>query len=284
MAKYFAGARVARAAPLAGGVSADVYRLDLRWPGGRAASVVLRAHGTSHVGHSAPLEFALLRALHRAGLPVPEPLHVDVGGDVLAEPFVVMAYVEGSSDLPAGREDDRIDAMAAMLARIHAAPVGELPELPTRNNALPELFDYLPNAAEWHSLRGRLSTLHDTQYAGAPTLLHGDFWPENVLWRGGEIAAVLDWEDAALGDPLSDVACARLELRYKFGKRGALRFTQAYARHRRIDAQRLALWDVFVAAAAQHFMGEWGLAAAREAHMRGQALASIREAGARLGG
>jgi len=38
-----------------------------------------------------------------------------------------------------------------------------------------------------------------------PVLLHGDFWPGNVLWKDGRIAAVIDWEDAALGDPLADL-------------------------------------------------------------------------------
>jgi hypothetical protein len=55
-------------------------------------------------------------------------------------------------------------------------------------------------------------------------------------------------------------------------------FTQAYAGHRPVNRPRLALWQVYVAAAAQRFMGEWGLPPAREAHMRREALASLREA------
>jgi aminoglycoside phosphotransferase (APT) family kinase protein len=39
-------------------------------------------------------------------------------------------------------------------------------------------------------------------------LLHGDFWPGNALWRDGALVAILDWEDAAIGDPLADVANA----------------------------------------------------------------------------
>src|SRR4029077_16475377 len=27
-------------------------------------------------------------------------------------------------------------------------------------------------------------------------ILHGDFWPGNVLWRNGKLAGVIDWEDA----------------------------------------------------------------------------------------
>jgi aminoglycoside phosphotransferase (APT) family kinase protein len=119
---------------------------------------------------------------------------------------------------------------------------------------------------------------------GSPKLLHGDFWPENLLWQQGAVAAVVDWEDAALGDPLSDVAASRVELRYKFGKGSMRRFTEAYAKHHKVDRARLALWQVYVAAAAQRYMGGWGLDPALEAHMRAEALVSIREAGDELMG
>ena len=122
----------------------------------------------------------------------------------------------------------------------------------------------------------------DIDYRGPHKLLHGDFWPENLLWRNGEVAAVLDWEDAAVGDPMADVAGARVELRYKFGPKAMQHFTDAYAQHQEVDFKRLALWQVYVAAAAQHFMGTWGLPAEQEAHMRREALASITEAGRTL--
>ena len=109
-------------------------------------------------------------------------------------------------------------------------------------------------------------------------LLHGDYWPENILWHNGAISAVLDWEDAAVGDPLSDVACCALELRYRFGKVRTQEFLHAYAQYRPVDNNRLALWQVYVAAAAQQFMSNWGLDPDIEAYMRQQALASIREA------
>ena len=36
-------------------------------------------------------------------------------------------------------------------------------------------------------------------------------------WCHNRIVAVIDWEDAALGDPLADVANARLEVLMHFG-------------------------------------------------------------------
>jgi aminoglycoside phosphotransferase (APT) family kinase protein len=42
---------------------------------------------------------------------------------------------------------------------------------------------------------------------GDPTIVHGDFRLDNLLVTSGdEVSAVLDWEMATLGDPLTDVA------------------------------------------------------------------------------
>ena len=109
-------------------------------------------------------------------------------------------------------------------------------------------------------------TQRDTTLADIPAIARGQ----------------LDWEDAAIGDPLSDLACSRLELRYKFGLEGMQAFTETYGSRLPIDWERLALWDVYVASAVQHFMGDWGLLSDREAHMRQITLTSIREAGAAL--
>jgi len=282
--RLFPGATLLACERLAGGVSADVLRLDAGLPDGQTRSVVLRVHGATHHGHAAMLEFQLLKALHRKGLPVPEPLLVEAGGGLLPDPFLVIAMAEGTSEIPADRQWACIDAMADLLATIHGAPTGDLPPLPERLNPLPELFDYLPGGAEWESLHAHLASLTDTAYTGSPRLLHGDFWPNNVLWQDGAIAAILDWEDSALGDPLSDVACCQLELRYKFGRLAMQRFLEAYASHAVVDPERLALWQVYVAAAAQRFMGDWGLEPALVAHMRREALSTIREAGVVLMG
>ena len=278
----FDGASLERIERLTGGVSADVYRLDLLAEDGTKRSVVLRAHGETHSGHTVDLEFALLDALHRVGLRVPKPLHKDAGCTSLPHPYLIIEHIEGSSEIPAEQADSFIETMAESLYGIHSTPLESLPNLPLRNNPLPELFEFLPNDAEWDPLKTHLASLTNTTYAGAVVLLHGDFWPENLLWQNARLHGILDWEDAALGDPLSDVAASGLELRYKFGPQAMYHFIQAYGRTQPIDDQRLALWQVYVAAAAQHFMANWGLEPAREQHMRSEAIATIAEAGDKL--
>ena len=164
---------------------------------------------------------------------------------------LVLDRMVGDTTLP----DDPAEALATTLASIHTVTAGD--SLP----ALPLLIDPVPALREW--LPGQLPAdahLRCGAYGGTPRLLHGDYWPGNVLWQGGELMAVLDWEDAALGDPLADVACARVELCCMVGEETAERFTAAYSRHAPADTARLPWWDLYVCAAALTYMDGWGLA------------------------
>lgn len=263
-------------APLAGGVSARVIALDLLLPKGDRRRVVVREPGAAEwkeVGQqSARREFELLAHLHQAGLPVPQPLLLQ---DQQQPPFFVMAFVEGTAELPA----DGPERMAELLARIHAQPLEGLPALPDREDPIACLPDFL--GPDQTALRERLANDPPT-LTPRRTLLHGDFWPGNVLWRADELAALLDWEDAAVGDPLSDVACCRLELRYVRGASGSEAFTKAYAESTSRDEGELPLWDAYVSAAALSSMSQWGLPAEREAHMRREAEAFLDEAVCKL--
>lgn len=280
--RHFPGSELRAAQTLTGGVSADVSRLDLCHADGSEMRAVLRVHGRTHAGHDAGLEFRLLQSLHRAGLPVPEPLCFDASRQFLEHPYLLVAFVDGSTTIPEATADACIVTMAELLAAVHATAIAAFPTLPMRLDPVPELLEFLPAGPEWCALRSRLLALEGTAFEGSPVLLHGDFWPGNLIWREGRIAAVLDWEDAAVGDPLSDVACTCLELRYLYGRRGAARFEKAYAGDLVPDPRRFALWQAYVAAAAQRYMGDWGLEPSREAHMRRTALESIREAASSL--
>lgn len=280
VARNFPGAKLSATERLTGGVSADVYRLDLFLPDGSESRVVLRCHGRAHSGHSAELEFQLLKSLFDSGLPVPEPLCVDADCEVFGHPYLLIVFVDGSSVVAKSEADTYIDTMAETLAMVHRTATDTLPALPLRLDPLPASRDFLPVDSDWHELRDYLSQLENTAFDGTPTLLHGDFWPANLIWTETRIASILDWEDAAVGDPLSDVACTCLELRYIYGEKGMLRFKNAYAKHRQVKPNRIALWLVYVAAAAQHFMGNWGLEPSRERHMRKTATKTIEEAAA----
>ena len=277
---HFQDARVVAIERLKGGVSADVFRVDLLLAEGAQHSVVVRAMGKS--GLATRQEFSLLSALHQGGLAVPCPIHLDDSQAIIPVPYLVMDFVEGATQIPNDVAKDRLAAMADTLAQVHRFPTQRLLELPARFNPLENLLEMVPIGSQWQALRDYIATREACAFHGHPVLLHGDFWPQNLIWQGDKIAAILDWEDAALGDPLSDVACAVLELKYLFDDALVDHFIGSYSRHCPIDANRLALWLVYVASAAQHYMGQWGFDAAREAQMRETALTQIRVSGARL--
>ena len=260
--------------PLAGGVSSRVTALDLAMPDGATRRLVVREPGAAASeppgASSARSEHDLLLYLRRAGLPVPAPVLL-----VDEPPCFVMERVEGTHALP----PDGVAQMAAMLARLHAVSVEDAPFLPDREDPIERLPALLGH--EHDALRARLAQRPPTQ-PPSRTLLHGDYWPGNILWRDRAIVALLDWEDAAIGDPLSDVACCRLELRYVLGSSAAAAFTRHYVQCTRRPLDGLPLWDAYVAAAALAFMGQWGLPAEREAHMRREAAASLADAASQL--
>lgn len=258
--------------PLVGGVSARVTALDIATPEGGTRRIVVREPGAADWKgpgqQTARREFELLGHLHRAGLAVPRPLFIE---DQREQAFFVMEFVEGSRELPS----NGAELMAHALARVHAVPLEHAPPLPEREDPVAGLAEFL--CSDQSALRTRLAE-RPIVLTPRRSLLHGDFWPGNVLWRDGQIVALLDWEDAAEGDPLSDVACCRLELRYVLGASGADVFTRGYAAQTQCPLAELPIWDAYVAAAALAAMGQWGLPAEREAHMRREAEASLTEA------
>ncbi|MEO0601874.1 MAG: phosphotransferase, partial [Myxococcota bacterium] len=261
------GGRIERTWPLTGGVSAEVDAIVLVADGHRETLVVRRhrhADWKPVTDTVTATEFALLRGLHDAGLPVPAPRWLDAEATVLPTPGYVMAFVEGQTTVPDGPPDDVLDQMATFLTDLHTRRLDGLPGLESRVDPVPELLEWL--APSETALRAALSRLGPP--ASPDAVLHGDFWSGNVLWRDGRLVAVLDWEDAARGDPLSDLAGARIELLWRHGAPAMERFTTRYLRLHRLDVARLPLWELYVGVSAAATMEHWGLDPEVEREMR----------------
>jgi aminoglycoside phosphotransferase (APT) family kinase protein len=109
-----------------------------------------------------------------------------------------------------------------------------------------------------------LESVHPIKLSNPLVLLHGDFWRNDLLWKDGELAAIIDWEDAAIGEPLEDVSRTRLELHWSLGEQARDQFTDRYLSHREIDIRDLAIWDLAMSIGPAKALAEWGLAPARE--------------------
>lgn len=267
-------ARLVDACPLLGGASADVWRLTIADARGAPRHLVFRSHRAAfkaHDGGVAAREFAVLLALHRRGLPVPEPylLHASDSGATA----LLMEHVAGGADVASPRLASALVRMARLLARLHGLPDLGIPELGTIEDPRRALPRHLPPTRAGDAVRAALASGAVARQANPSVLLHGDYWPGNLLWRDGRLVALLDWEDAALGDPLADLATARLELLCAFGAEAAAAFTARYlaeteAAGRPVSRAALPLWESYVAATALSSMHAWGLDPADEARRR----------------
>ena len=281
------GATILRRWPLKGGVSAQVEALELQ-VGDGIRRVVVRRHGAADwkplEPNVAAVEFALLQKLGDLGFPVPQPLFLDDTGTVLPSPFFVMSFVEGTSENPPERLHTALEQLAVVLARLHAFDVDLLrvPDLPEREDPVAGALQYLPEAPRFDPVRAVLETLHGQRSPNAPAMLHGDVWLGNTLWNHGELVAMLDWEDAAVGDPLCDVAQCRVELLMRHGLGAMERFTTMYLEQADLDLQWLPVWELFVASAGLAYMHAWGLAPEVEAVWRSRARAFLEHAGREL--
>jgi aminoglycoside phosphotransferase (APT) family kinase protein len=203
---------------LSGGASQEIWSLEAVGPGLRRRLILRRQPPGAAYPDKIPIEIeaALMRVVEAAGVPTPHVVHVLAPADGIGRGFL-MEYVEGEG---LGHRIVRSEAFAAIrpklafqiggiLARMHGVDTALLPGLPRKPAAtvvagIHETYrrfsqprPVLELAFGW--LRARMGT--DT----AAALVHGDFRNGNMIVNPGGVRAVLDWELAHLGDPVSDL-------------------------------------------------------------------------------
>jgi aminoglycoside phosphotransferase (APT) family kinase protein len=188
---------------------------------------VLRRPPLGHVlatAHDMVREHTVISALRNTDVPVPETYLLCTDQTVLGAPFYLMEKVPGevlrsrhqTDPLPEQTRHELAHAMIDTLAALHRVdpyavglgsfgkPEGFLARQVRRWAGQLEKSRSrdLPGADD---LRDRLAaTVPDSP---APAIVHGDFRLDNMLVDPAQrrVNAVLDWEMATLGDPLTDL-------------------------------------------------------------------------------
>jgi aminoglycoside phosphotransferase (APT) family kinase protein len=215
------------------GLVSEPLRVELV-PGGRSNltyilndTLVVRRPPLGHVlatAHDMAREFRVISALAPTPVPVPETLLLCEDDSVLGAPFYVMRRVPGmvyrrraeTDTLTAEQRQGLAYAMIdtlAVLHRVDPASVG------LAGFGRPEGF-LTRQVARWAA---QLDRSRSRELAGAeelhallsaevpdsprPSIVHGDFRLDNMMIDPAtlRVAAVLDWEMATLGDPLTDL-------------------------------------------------------------------------------
>lgn len=252
---------------LSGGEAAHVVMLDVAKPDGSRERLVVRRHRPRDLANNPDIardELRLLALLAAEGVAAPRPIHHEPAG-LFETPCLVVTHVDGT---PAEDHPDPaalVDAMALYLAQLHRVDGDRqaLAFLPRTEGWLAETLANAPAAPDETlsetRIRQALASLPPLTPRHRPALLHGDFWPGNIIWRDGDIAGAIDWEDAAVGDPVADLANARLELAWLMGPEYAERLTDRYvaATGGAIALDELPRWDLWAALRPAGWVGGW---------------------------
>ena len=251
---------------LKGGISVRVTVLEIERPDGHTQKMVVRQHGDVDLKHNPNIaadEFKLLQLLQSVGVAAPLPYHLDQSGDIFSTPYLVIAYIEGKTEFAPSNVPDFILQLATQLYRIHHVDCSHLDVsfLPQQEKRYAEKLKERPtnvdeSVDEGH-IRDVLESVWPLPQRNPSVLLHGDFWPGNIVWKDTQLAAVIDWEDAALGDPLADVANGRREILWAFGIDAMRSFTHQYQALTTIDFTHLPYWDLCAALRTASQIAEW---------------------------
>jgi aminoglycoside phosphotransferase (APT) family kinase protein len=269
-----------------GGASRETFLIE-----GAGGRWVLRRDPPG-AGSYVPLEveYELMRAADRAGVPVPRALHFEPEGGRFESAGFVMDHVEGTSVAPrllrrdefAGARERIPAQLAGALAGIHSmdtaglegvpAPVGDpaLAACDFWEEALDETGEPLPAVeAGLRWLR-----LNPPEQPVERRLVHGDFRLGNFIADEDGLRAVIDWELCHHGDPAEDIGWLTIRS-WRFGNddlpaagmatREAFLDTYEEAGGGRPDPERLRWWEA---------MGnvKWAVICARQAadHLAGR--------------
>ncbi len=203
-----------------GGQSNPTYRLDAA-----SGAYVLRRKPFGVLlpsAHAVEREYRVLTALHPLGFPVPRVFALCEDDTVIGSAFYLMALVEGANftdgALPGIPTDARTAIYHAMIDNLAALHRIDPDAAGLSTFGRPGNF-FERQVARWikqyrASETDRIEEM-ERLIAWLPATLppqtgvaivHGDYRIDNLIMTpcGGKILAVLDWELATLGDPLSD--------------------------------------------------------------------------------
>jgi aminoglycoside phosphotransferase (APT) family kinase protein len=270
--------QVSDLARIPGGASRETYRFRARYDAGKGeverALILRRDPPASLIETDRTTEFRAYQAFHRLGLPVPEPVALELETAALERPFFVMEEITGC-EVASILNPDPYGAYRGKIGKQFWSVLGSIAKADVDAIGLGDLEGTRDTREAWrHEVARWEKVIDEDEREPQPiaraairwlkrnppppaqkiSVVHGDYRTGNFLFNAqGDIRAILDWEMAHLGDPLEDLGWA-LDPLWAHGdpSRPAGLVARAEALHiweeasgLRADPGALAWWETF---------------------------------------
>ena len=232
------GSSIASVRRLDGGLGNGMHILELTNQASLSQRVVLRRYTGDGDSPSADalLEWRVLKLLQELGIAAPIPLFLDADGSVVGTPSIVISFVDGKPVLCPSDVPDWAGQVAKSLWKLHSIDLSQVdvsflgPPMDIAETATARCADRARFRVHPLGQRLREATLGEIADVSPvdTTIVHGDSWPGNILWREGALLAFVDWNEAVLSDPAIDVGYMWMDLMLIGEVEAAEEFTGRY--------------------------------------------------------
>jgi aminoglycoside phosphotransferase (APT) family kinase protein len=218
----FEDSRIATVVPLTDGLSNVTCRLELTDAPVPAAVLRIQPMHGIFEPYDILREGEVLKRLTDTAVPVPDVLAAESDPGFFGAPFLLLESIE-APHIPAPEADPETFAadlppFAAAIAAIHAidwraagldflgVPTSPAAGFKGEVEAVAGRMAAFGCADEPLLNRALTTLLASSPSDGRLALCHGDPNPFNYLFRGQQVVGVVDWEQALISDPRSDIA------------------------------------------------------------------------------
>jgi aminoglycoside phosphotransferase (APT) family kinase protein len=167
----------------------------------------------------------------RLPLAIPAPVRIGIAQFQYPWAWSVTPWIEGEAADLAPPDANQGERLAAFFKALHKPAPADAPHNPYRSVPLSERAQvFADRLAKLHGrtaiLDRRVHALWNDALAAAndmaPTWIHGDLHPRNVLVENGRLTGVIDWGDMARGDRACDLAAVWMLLPQLESRRRAI--------------------------------------------------------------
>jgi aminoglycoside phosphotransferase (APT) family kinase protein len=201
---------------LMGGYSKETYIVKLQTAEGDTTLVIRKDGYGLPTGSSVANEYSVLQEVHAAGVPVPRPLWLEADTSHFGAAYMAVGFAKvekAHHNVPEDQASNlgRANSLARTVAKLHRS-TGK-PDIDVRDVIRADIADLQrrveererePHPGLAFGLAWLIDHLGDLE--GRPACrIHGDVGFHNILMKGDEILALLDWEFSHFSDPVEDL-------------------------------------------------------------------------------